>query len=130
MSENVKVRGGRDNAVLLLEAAEKMDLDPSVVRTTSFGFEVPKEVASKAGVEIDDSDAQFEKEVEQARKAADKGESLSRSGFEEQKPTESIREAKGEEPKKAPAKKAPAKKAAKKAPAKKAAAKKSTGKES
>jgi hypothetical protein len=39
-----------DNAVLLLEAAQALELDPSVVRTNGLGeFEVPAEVAKKAG---------------------------------------------------------------------------------
>lgn len=39
-----------DNAVLLLEAAQSLDLDPGVVRTNGTGgFEVPAEVAKKAG---------------------------------------------------------------------------------
>lgn len=39
-----------DNAVLLLAAAQELDLDPGVVRTNGLGgFEVPAEVASKAG---------------------------------------------------------------------------------
>lgn len=37
-----------DKAVLLLEAAQSLDLEPSVVQTTSEGFRVPKEVADKA----------------------------------------------------------------------------------
>lgn len=41
----------RDNAILLLAAAEEMGLDPSVVATTSDGtFSVPQAVADKAGV--------------------------------------------------------------------------------
>jgi hypothetical protein len=48
--EKVQVDGlTQDNAILLLEAAEKLDLDASVVETTSDGhFLVPKEVADKA----------------------------------------------------------------------------------
>lgn len=48
--EKVQVDGmTQDNAILLLEAAEKLELDPSVVETTSDGhFLVPKEVADKA----------------------------------------------------------------------------------
>jgi hypothetical protein len=39
-----------DNAVLLLEAAQSLELDPGVVRTNGLGeFEVPAEVAKKAG---------------------------------------------------------------------------------
>lgn len=40
-----------DNAVLLLEAAEQLKMDHSVVRTSSDGyFLVPDEVADKAGL--------------------------------------------------------------------------------
>lgn len=39
-----------DTAVLLLAAAEELDLDPGVVRTTTSGFLVPEEVANKAGL--------------------------------------------------------------------------------
>lgn len=42
-----------DNAVLLLAAAENLDLDPSVVRTTSNGFSVPEDVAKEAGFDAD-----------------------------------------------------------------------------
>ncbi len=41
---------GADKAVLLLAAAEDLDLDPSVVRTTTKGYLVPEEVADKAGL--------------------------------------------------------------------------------
>lgn len=53
MSENThqNVYGvNESNAILLLEAAQKLDLDPSVVQTTTSGyFVVPVEVADKAG---------------------------------------------------------------------------------
>jgi hypothetical protein len=52
-NETVKVEITQENAINLLEAADELDLDPSVVATTSFGwFEVPKEVADKAGVTV------------------------------------------------------------------------------
>jgi hypothetical protein len=38
----------RDNAVLLLAAAEDLDLDPHVVRTVEGAFVVPKAVYDKA----------------------------------------------------------------------------------
>lgn len=142
MSTNVKVPYGKggDNATLLLAAAEELKMEPSVVRTTMHGFEVPEEVAKKAGLDAVDPDEAFNKEIEEARKQAAKQETaeapandmtLSRSGFDEQ----AGKNDPAPEPKKIPAQraesepKAPAKKAAaKKAPAKKAAAKKSTAK--
>ena len=51
MSEQVTVPYGdsaSDTAVLLLAAAESLDLDPNVVRTTEGAFVVPKEVHDKA----------------------------------------------------------------------------------
>lgn len=49
---DVQVNGqNAENAILLLEAAEKLDLAPGVVRTTSKGhFLVPEEVAKEAGL--------------------------------------------------------------------------------
>jgi hypothetical protein len=145
MSKNVKVPYGKggDNATLLLAAAEELEMEPSVVRTTMHGFEVPEEVASKAGLDTVDPDEAFNKEIDEARKQAAKQEkveapgndmTLSRSGFDEQAgkndpaPEPQTVPAKRAE---APAKKAPAKKAAaKKAPAKKATAKKTAAKKS
>lgn len=43
----------RDHAVLLLAAAEELELDASVVATTDHGFSVPAKVAEKAGVKPD-----------------------------------------------------------------------------
>lgn len=41
----------QDNAILLLAAAEELELDKGVVRTSSEGyFTVPQEVADKAGL--------------------------------------------------------------------------------
>lgn len=55
MSENVEIKSGhdQDTAVLLLAAAEELELDVAVVRTTSDGFSVPREVADQAGVEYE-----------------------------------------------------------------------------
>lgn len=144
MSKHVKVPYGKggDNATLLLAAAEELKMEPGVVRTTMHGFEVPEEVAKKAGLDTVDPDEAFNKEIEEARAAAAKQEkveapandmTLSRSGFDEQAgkndpaPEPKKVPAQRAEPKQAPAKKAAAKKApAKKSTAKKAAAKKST----
>lgn len=89
----------QDTAILLLGAAEDLDLPASVVRTGGRAFLVPKEVAEKADVEfIEDNDAPDSGDV-----------------------TDDVTT----EPKKTAAKKAPAKKpATKKSPAKKTAAKK------
>jgi hypothetical protein len=47
--DDVEVEGQTsDNATILLEAAEKLGLDPGVVRTTDGGFVVPKDVFKKA----------------------------------------------------------------------------------
>lgn len=43
----------RDQAVLLLAAAEKVNGDQSVVRTTDSSFMVPEEVAKEAGLSED-----------------------------------------------------------------------------
>lgn len=53
MSDEVVVPFGdnrEETAVLLLAAAEEAGVDPSVVRTGSFEFFVPKEIAEAAGV--------------------------------------------------------------------------------
>jgi hypothetical protein len=56
---NVEVPYGenaQETATLLLAAAEELDLDQSVVRTTEGAFSVPPEVADKAGLgESDES---------------------------------------------------------------------------
>lgn len=63
-----------DNAVLLLEAAQSLNLDPGVVRTNGLGqFEVPAEVAKKAG---------FDEEGKPSSKAA-------KDANEEQEPVQS-----------------------------------------
>lgn len=75
MSENVKVPfGGKasDNATLLLSAAEELDLDQSVVRTTSGAFVVPKEVADKAGVDYDSGEDAEQPKKKAAKKTAKK----------------------------------------------------------
>ena len=87
MSKDVKVAYGdsaKDTATLLLAAAEELDLDPGVVRTSPFdsAFLAPEEVAKKAGVDIvEDEDtsanetpssAEDEGEKKPAKKAAAK----------------------------------------------------------
>lgn len=48
---DVEIQGrSRDNAVLLLAAAEDLNLDAGVVRTTTNGYLVPEEVANQAGL--------------------------------------------------------------------------------
>lgn len=119
MSEYVIVRGqSADNAVLLLEAAEKLDLPSHVVQTVGGGYRVPAEVADKAGLEVE--------QPEEIERAADEDPNvLSVNGFDLEQGKAKI----GEVPKAEPAKKTPAKKtAAKKTTAKKAAAKKTTTK--
>lgn len=71
MSEYVEIDGGHseENAVLLLDAADKLGLEPDVVRTTSFGFSVPEEVAKKAG--LDPAKDEFQEEVEQEESGLD-----------------------------------------------------------
>lgn len=54
MSDQITVPGqSHDNAVLLLEAAQALDLPPGVVTTVEGGFRAPKEVAEKAGFDED-----------------------------------------------------------------------------
>lgn len=69
--EYVEIGGGHDadNSTLLLDAAESLDLDPSVVQTTSFGFRVPKSVADAAGLEAEED--QLAKEVAAEQEKAD-----------------------------------------------------------
>lgn len=48
-SDSVFIAGrGKDNAVLLLDAAKKLKLEVGVVRSTSDGYQVPRAVADKA----------------------------------------------------------------------------------
>lgn len=63
---------GNKRAILLLEAAEKLDLPPDVVRTGDGGFHVPEEVEKEAfGGEYakrqEDNEKAREAEVEEAR---------------------------------------------------------------
>jgi hypothetical protein len=49
MADDVEVEGKTSEiATILLEAAEKLGLDPGVVRTSDDGFVVPKDVYKKA----------------------------------------------------------------------------------
>lgn len=52
-TEVVEVDGGlsQDNAVLLLAAAEELDLPPDVVETTGSSFRAPRNVVKKAGLD-------------------------------------------------------------------------------
>jgi hypothetical protein len=65
MAEDVQIELTQDNAVLLLAAAEELELDPAVVRTTSDNvFLVPGDVAKKAGLkEAEVSDRQAEQDA-------------------------------------------------------------------
>jgi hypothetical protein len=100
-----------ETATLLLEAAEKSkEHEQSVVTVDHFtnSFVVPKSVADAAGADTFDPDADFAKEVEAAKKAAEtkagqSGELLNVDGTEQDA---------ADEP--APAKKAAAKKSASK----------------
>lgn len=68
-----------DNAVLLLEAAQSLELDPSVVRTNGLGgFEVPAEVAEKAGF-----DEEGKPSGQAAKEAAGEGEPVQTVGLPE-----------------------------------------------
>lgn len=107
MSDRIKIAGlTSDNATLLLAAAEKMGLDPSVVRTspTDGGFYVPADVAKEAG---------FDAEGKPAKKAAK----------DAAKAAEADQSPEPEKPKPAPRKRAPRKTAPRKTAAKTAAAK-------
>jgi hypothetical protein len=53
MSGNARVAVTRDNAVLLLAAAEELGLNPGVVRTYEAGFGAPDEVLEKAGFDVE-----------------------------------------------------------------------------
>lgn len=68
-----------DNAVLLLEAAQSLELDPGVVRTNGTGgFEVPAEVAKKAGF-----DEEGKPSSKAAKDAAGEGEPVQSDGLPE-----------------------------------------------
>lgn len=67
MSDKVFISGqNHDNAVLLLAAAEDLEVDVAVVATVDGGFSVPVEVAEAAGF---DSDGRPKRAA--AKKAAD-----------------------------------------------------------
>jgi len=72
----VEVPFGENNAdvaTLLLAAAEKLELGPEVVRTTSEGFLVPEEVASEAGVEdLAELEDEAEEKAEPKKKSTSK----------------------------------------------------------
>lgn len=84
---DVKVEQSQDNAILLLDAADKAGEDPGVVRTTSKGYLVVDEaLAKKAGVKYtteedeekafqqqlaaDDEASGYERDAESPRKRA------------------------------------------------------------
>lgn len=47
--ETVEIKGrSRDNATLLIAAARKIGVDETLIRTTTSGYVVPKEVAEEA----------------------------------------------------------------------------------
>lgn len=90
-----------DNAVLLLEAAQSLELDPGVVRTNGTGgFEVPAEVAKKAGF-----DEEGKPTGKAAKEAAGEGEGEQQVGLPE---PDSDADSQGTEPQQ------PAKRAARK----------------
>jgi hypothetical protein len=60
----------QETAVLLLAAADELELDPAVVRTLEGGFMVPEEVAKEAGVDYDSDDD--DEDSKPARKTAAK----------------------------------------------------------
>lgn len=72
-TKEVVVAGGltQDNAILLLAAAEELELDAGVVRTTGKGFVAPEEVVAKAGLDSYDPDAVFNEEIAEAEAAVE-----------------------------------------------------------
>ena len=74
-----------DNAVLLLEAAQSLELDPGVVRTNGLGqFEVPAEVAKKAGFDEEGKPtSKAAKEAGEQEVAPEQGENLDTAGLPE-----------------------------------------------
>ena len=115
---NNSVEINHDNAVLLLAAAQELDLPPGVVATTSDGyFTVPQEVVDKAGLggKSSPSKAKVEKAEEavtgqstEQRRLSD----LDGLGDGSDQPESRDETAKKTAAKRAPAKKAAAKKAA------------------
>lgn len=77
-TDSVQVEGGADNITLLLEQAEKKGIDPSVVRTTSFGeVYAPEELAKAAKVKVikdDSSEDEESKTSTRSRRGAAKDE--------------------------------------------------------
>jgi hypothetical protein len=114
---------GRDRAVLLLEAAEKKDLDPSVVRTTLGGFLVPEEVESEAfggkfAKAQEEREAEERKAIEDARDTESDSLAVTSEGVEDQnierarsESATAPKQGEGDEGQPKPAKKAAAKKA-------------------
>jgi len=106
MSENdqITVPGQtHDNAVLLLEAAQALDLPAGVVLTVEGGFSVPSEVAEKAGF-----DEEGQPKSKAAKAAAEDEPEAEQTGLPE---PDDDADPQGTEPQ-APAKKTAAKKTA------------------
>lgn len=103
-----------DTATLLLGSAEKLGLDPSVVRhqPDDSGFRVPAEVAKDAGLKAADTEAEAAAEEEERRTA-----------LEEAISNEQGVAPVSEQDSKSTAKKSTAKKSAKKSTTKKSASK-------
>lgn len=82
MSEAVKVPVSRDNAILLLDAAEKLGHEARVVKTTTDGnFLVPEDVAKEAGLSGEDKPKAAKKTT--ARKRAAKKTTSAKSADKE-----------------------------------------------
>ncbi len=84
MSENdqITVPGQtHDNAVLLLEAAQALELPPGVVLTVEGGFSVPSEVAEKAG--FDEEGQPKSKAAKEAAKEAEQPEEVGLPEYDE-----------------------------------------------
>ena len=72
MSDQTRVPGlSKDNAILLLAAAEELDLDPAVVATSEDAFMVPPEVAEKAGFDKESGLPSGREAKKAAKEAAD-----------------------------------------------------------
>jgi len=99
----------QETATLLLAAAEELDLDQSVVRTSEGKFVVPKEVADKAfGKGKTEAPNTAEVQAEADEKAAEEAGRTAPSAEEDRAGYDQ----RSEEPAKRTAKKAPAKKSA------------------